>query len=133
MIGYLGEIVFETSSEKARTFFNLSRKTSGRWEAHNLHGRKPELEFSGPDLTVIDFSMRLDMALGINPAEEISEIRTAIEDGAVLPLVMAGDYIGDFVIEDMNETWSYVDNQGNLLVAEIKLKIKEYVADEPGS
>ena len=133
MIGYLGDIVFEVSLEKARTFRGFSRKTTGRWATHNLHGKKPELEFSGPDVAEIRFSMRLDAFYGVDPGAETDRILRAVAEGVVLPLSLADEYRGDFVITEVTEEWRHVDNRGRVIVSDLTIRIKEYADNEPGN
>lgn len=124
--------MFEVSSEKIRTFHALNRKTTGRWATHNLHGKKPELEFSGPDAAEIRFSMRLDASYGVDPEKETGRLRDAVSDGTVLPLSLADEYKGDFVVTEVTEDWRHVDNRGRVIVSDVTIRIKEYADNEPG-
>ena len=66
----LGNIVFEVSSRKVRTFRDLKRTHKARFATHNLIGNKPMLEYIGPDVAEITFTMQLSASLGINPTAE---------------------------------------------------------------
>ena len=88
MIGTLGDVVFETSSEKIRTFDNMKRDGSARWTAHEVMSNKPVLEFIGPDIEQISFSMRLDVALGINPTAELETLREVRDKGEAVKLIL---------------------------------------------
>lgn len=126
MIGYLGSIVFTVSAENVKTFDSMQRSGSVRWSEHAIHGKKPVLEFVGPNADSLRFTMRLDVALGVNPIEEIKEMRQLMNDGEVLPLVLAEKYVSDFAIESIDDSWLHVDNRGNILVADISVSLKEY-------
>ena len=47
MIGSLGEVVFEVSDEKVRTFRDFQIQRSAKYSEHAIHGRKGLLEFTG--------------------------------------------------------------------------------------
>ena len=49
-VGSMGDIPFVVSYGKIRTFSDYGRSVSGRWTKHDLIGRKPVLEFLGPDV-----------------------------------------------------------------------------------
>lgn len=125
MIGTLGNAVFQASADKVYTFFGLGRSSNARYEEHAVIAQKPVLELIGPGLEQISFSMRFDVALGINPIEEINRLREARDTGAVLPLTIGGNFLGDWVIEGISEDWRNIDSQGKLLVAIVQVSIKE--------
>ena len=132
MIGTLGNIVFETSNEKIRTFDNMKRAGSARWATHEIMNNKPVLEFIGPDVEQISFSMRLDVSLGINPAAELETLRGVRDKGEAVKLVLEGKPVTEhkWVIENLSENWERIDNQGRLLVATVDVSLKEYVPPE---
>jgi hypothetical protein len=129
MIGSFGPIVFETSTNRIRTFDNFQRSGSVRWATHELMGRKPVREFLGPGVEQISFTIRLDVALGINPANDLAVLRIMRDEGMDFPLILNGRPLtigSTWVIESMNETWLHIDNRGRLLVAEVELTLSEY-------
>ena len=81
MIGAIGDeklnniIVFSVSSDKVLTFDNFEQTSSIRLGEHEIHLQKPKIEFLGPDLDTITFTMHFDVALGINPMAEIEKLR----------------------------------------------------------
>lgn len=128
MIGTLGDTVFTVSTDRVFTFRGLSRSGAPRIEEHAVIGRKPVLEFSGPGLEQVTFSIRLDAFLGVNPMEEIKQIRSARDLGKIQSLVIAGEYWGRWIIMSAEETHSRHDGSGRLIVADISITLKE-VAD----
>ncbi|GEA17734.1 phage tail protein [Moorella sp. E306M] len=134
MIGSLGPVVFETSSEKLRTFDNFKRSGSGRWARHEIMHQKPKREFLGPGDEQISFTVRFDVAFGVNPADEIFVLRFLRDQGIAVPLVLNGrpvSYESLWVIETINESWTKIDNRGRLLAAEVELTLSEYVPPPP--
>lgn len=127
MIGTLGKVVFEASEDLVRTFQDLQRSNSARYHEHTVIGKKPVLEFLGPGLDQITFSIRLDVALGIYPNKEITALKDNQNRGDRLQLVIGGHLFGDFVIEQLSDTRQRHDNKGNCLVATVNLTLKESV------
>ncbi len=66
MIGTFGDVTFEVSSDKVRTFSDMKRSGSSRLASHDLIGRKPLLEFGGPGLETLTFNMALSAFLGLD-------------------------------------------------------------------
>src|SRR5690606_27582368 len=123
MIGTLGDVVFEASTEKVLTFNGFQRTGDSRIEEHAVIGRKPVPEFVWPSLETVSLSIRLDAALGINPRDEIKKHRDARDAGAILQLTIGGDFLGDWVISKLAEEHRRIDNRGNVLVAEVSLSL----------
>lgn len=127
MIGTLGTITFKVSADTIRTFTNLSRTGSARFQQHDVIGQKPVLEFIGPDLDAVTLPVRLDVKYGIKPLAEIDSMREAMTTGERLSFLVGGKFLGDFVIESIADTWETTDNRGNLLKATVSLSLKESV------
>lgn len=125
MIGTLGNAVFEVSSERVFTFRDFARSGSPRIEEHNVIGRKPALEYVGPGLDQIAFTIRLDAFLGVSPLNELEKIREAKDLAQELPLTIGGRYLGRWVIVQMDESHKRHDSAGRLLVADVTLTLRE--------
>jgi len=130
MIGSFGNLVFETSSKKLLTFDNFKRKGFAVFAEHAVLDKKPRLEHTGSGLDEISFTVRLDAALGLNPAEELNKIREVLAKGDEQKLIFNGKVLGDFALTDLDEDWTVVDNKGRLIVAVIALTIKEFVSGD---
>lgn len=129
MIGYFGNTVFETSSQRVFTFRGMSVSSQARYATHELIGKKPLLEFIGPGLKTVSLPIRLDLSLGVNPLEEINNLAAVRDAGEALPLVIGENYIGDFVLKSMSEDHRHLSNTGVLIVADITLSLEEYADD----
>lgn len=129
MIGHWGKyIVFSVSDKKILTFRNFSQNVQGRWETHNIIGKKPRLEFQGPDLREIEMEIRLDAEYGVKPRKLLTKIERAVQNGMAEKLVIGGKAIGKnkFVIKSVSETWDCIFNRGELAVANVTLSLAEY-------
>jgi len=126
MLATLGDIVFEASSELVRTFSDAQHTTSGRWTAHEVIGQKPAQEFGGPALRTLSLAIRLDSALGVDPEAEAAILRTAVEEGEVLPLLLGGEVCGDWIAKEMSEAWRNIGADGQIGVIDVNLALEEY-------
>ncbi len=130
-IGTLGDIAFEVSAEKVRTFDRLRRRGGARFATHDVLGKKPVKEFIGPGLESIGFSMFFSVSAGLNPQNEIKKLRELRDKGVPLELVIGGAAVSEnlWVIEEVSEDWGPVDNKGNLLFARVDVDLQEYPRD----
>lgn len=128
-IGSLGKVVFETSEKKIRTFFDLKRSASARIGTHDLIGKKPILEFVGPGLEQISMNVRLDVSLGLNPADELKVLREMRDKGEIAKFILNGEPVTEnyWLIEQISEDHRQIDNKGRLLIADLSITMKEYV------
>jgi phage protein U len=129
-LGSFGRFVFETGvhgvGAKIRTWQQFKRKGVARFAEHNVLGAKPKLEFEGAGLEEIDIKVKLDVQLGLNPKEEIDILRAIRNAGKEQALIIAGKSLGKFVLFSTEEDWLVTDNRGNLLRADVTMKLKEY-------
>lgn len=129
MIGSLGEVVFEVSSESIRTFRDLSMQRGAKYATHEVHGGKTLLEFTGFAPISAALTVRLDAALGLNPAEELEALRELLSRHEAVPFILDGTPQGDhlWVLESLDEKHEVLNSTGALIVAEVSLTLKEYV------
>lgn len=127
-IGTLGNVAFEVSIDKIRTFDDFRRRGSARWGIHDVIGKKPVPEFIGPDLEKIRFSMQFSAAHGLNPRVEINKLRDLRDKGEPQELIVGGAPVGEnlWIIEELSDHWRRLNNQGALLFAEVDVELKEY-------
>jgi len=127
MIGTFGNIVFETSSSKIRTFEEFKRKGSAMFSEHPVLEGKPKLQHLGTSLDEISFSITFNVALGIDPREEINKLQEIKNIGDEKKLIIGRDVLGSFVLTELSESWDKIDSRGNLLLARVDLSLKEFV------
>jgi phage protein U len=128
MIGTFGDVVFTASSDKVNTFDNLQRSTAARWAIHEPHLGYPVPEYLGPGQDSITFTMRFDVTLGVNPREEMDRLLTYARIGYASELTIGGKGlgVGQWYVESVGQTWTVVDNRGNLLAGTVDVTLKEY-------
>jgi len=125
MIGTFGDIAFQVNADKVFTFDDFKKTLKAGFARHRVIGKKPVIEYTGPDLDTISFSIRLDVSLRSVPADEIKKLETLLGEGVEKNLIVGNTRLGRFVLTDLDETWTKVDSQGNLLAAIIDLKLLE--------
>lgn len=86
-VGSMGDIPFVVTYGKIRTFSDYGRSGSGRWAKHDLIGRKPVMEFLGPDVEKVSMKIQLRTDHGINPESELGRLRKMRDTGAVFPFI----------------------------------------------
>ena len=125
-IGSFGETTFKVSRFELRTFRDLRRNTKSRFAKHALLNQKPQLEFLGRDLTEITFKVQLLKSMGVDVAYEADKLRWYCEKGGDYALVIGGEVIGRFVVEQVSETAQVVNGNGEIMVEELELTLREY-------
>jgi len=128
LVGTFGEIVFEVSHDRVRTFDNFSRSGSGRWATHEAYHQKPLPEFLGPGQEEISFSIRLSAFHGVNPKEELARMRKMRDSGEAFELIIGGELVGDnlWILESLREQSSTYTGDGKTLIANAEITLKEY-------
>lgn len=126
-IGSFGNTTFKVSRFELRTFRDLRRTTKSRFAKHDLLNQKPQLEFIGQDLTEITFKVQLLKSMGVDVAYEADKLRWYCEKGGDYALVIGGEVIGRFVVEQVSETAQVVNGNGEIMVEELELTLREYV------
>ena len=122
VIGSLGDVVFEVSSETVKSFDNYKRVNSSRWASHDIIGKKPVKEYLGPGLIEVGFSIKLSVFLGVSPEKELDALRGYCENGEIVKFIinkfqfLIGNLIIDYISNLPN---SYIKFQfliGNLII-----------------
>lgn len=128
--GTLGDgdtkVTFEVSADLVRTWTDLKRSGGARWATHEVFAGKPVKEFIGPGLDTISMSVRLDADRGVKPRDELRNLRSLRDTGAVNQLVIGGELAGDYVLRELSEDLRRFDAKGALLVAIVELSLEEY-------
>ena len=128
-LGSLGDIPFEVSSEKVRTFDELNRSGSARFAYHNRQGSKELSEFLGASLEDITMQIRLSVTSSVNPANEMKALRKIRDEGTAVLFVLDGEPQGDgyWNIVSLNEEHKVVDRRGRTLLLDVSVTLKEYL------
>lgn len=131
-VGSMGDIPFVVSYGKIRTFSDYGRSGSGRWAKHDLIGRKPVMEFLGPDVEKVSMKIQLRTDHGINPESELERLRKMRDTGAVFPFILGGVPVSDnyWLLEDIGENVSYWRAGGKILSVSVDITLTEYSTEE---
>lgn len=123
MFAQLGKIQFDV----LKTFSDFTEKASAVYAEHVLLDGKPRLQRTGSSLNEISLSMMFHNAF-CNPKSEIESLKTARDNGEVLPLLWGnGEVEGDFVITDLEIVREEAGPEGSIVAAGVSLQLKEYV------
>ena len=129
VIGALGNISFAVSSRQIRTFDNMIWKSSARYATHERHLLPPLLEYVGGSVVEISMDMVFSVFLKTNPHTEIAKLLAAERNGTAMFLVIGRRILGRnrWIAESTNKKLERFDDRGNLLVASVNVKLKEYL------
>ena len=125
-LAVFGPLTFEVNADLVRTWQTAKRAASARWATHDVYAGKPKKEFIGPGLAKITLDVRLDIERGVIPRDELRQMRDMMNTGAVNQFTVGGTFVGDFSLDNVDETWSRVDHDGVLTVAVVALTLEEY-------
>ena len=67
MIGYFGDVIFETSDRRICTFNSMKRSISASYSEHKRYKKKSEREFEGPKNQTVSFKMKFVAGHGVKP------------------------------------------------------------------
>ncbi|MFJ7407116.1 MULTISPECIES: phage tail protein [unclassified Lysinibacillus] len=128
-IGSFGDVIFEVSTNKLLTFNDLEKKSSAKWNEHDIQGNKAKLEFNGPGLIDISYRILLRAEHGINPLKEIAKLEGMQNKGEAHHFILGQKPIAPnkFVIADVSSGLRNIDPNGNVFSAEVTVSLKEYV------
>jgi phage protein U len=123
MIGTLGTVVFEASSESIRTFNGLSITRTARFATHELYNQRPVVEYLGEALETATLTVRFDVSAGLNPRSELAGLKAILDSGQPNDLIIGDANMGSFVLESITETHRVIDGTGMLLVADVSMNL----------
>lgn len=122
MYAQLGEIQFDGLIG----FDSLDQASSANFAEHAVIQGKPRLQKVGDNLDEVKASFSLHSRFCV-PEDEIAKLRTAMNDGEVLPFVTgAGDVIGSFVITDLAVKPDQTDKDGKYISVSVDVTLKEF-------
>jgi len=129
VIGSWGDFVFEVSGDIAKTFQELTEKSSGRWTEHETINTAPLSEFLGPGLDELELSIIFTKMLGVEPQEEYDAFREAVRKGEYNPLILGGIPLsGNFwrINSIAGSSTTFGPRDGEIMWMEFSVTAKEY-------
>ncbi len=131
MFASLGDYEFEVSVYNLATFTDLKFTNSAQYQEHKIIGRKGLLEFTGLNASTCSLNIHLEYGLAEDLYGTIDYFYQAMNDGEALLFMLGNDVMGEgfWVIESMNESYQEISARGDVIVADLSLTMKEYLAD----
>lgn len=129
MIGYLGDMEFTASDRKLFTIKDLKISNRASYARHAIAGGKEEIELVGKGAKSVSFSMTFHASLSQDPAEGLALLRAALDDAQPLGLVIGDAYLGDYVLESIDETWETIGPKGEVISAVAAVSLLEFTED----
>ena len=131
MIGFYGDIIFETSDERILNFSGFTRNSSSEWATHRAIGRKPASEFIGPNLDTISFTVHLSAKYGVKPQHEMDRWLIKSRDGMVDTLVIGNKALGvdKWKVVSVSQMWNVILNKGEVFSGDVDIELEEYVEE----
>lgn len=126
VVGSLGELPFVCSRDFVLTPNAVSRSHSARWGKHDIIGKKPVLEYIGPELSTVSLSIRFDTTLGVPPALGLLRLKKMLENKKYKTLIMGGEYLGKYVIKSVSEERKFFTGAGVCFIAEATIELEEW-------
>lgn len=128
MIGYFGDIIFETSDEKICNFNDFKQAASANYSEHSRYRKKSEREFISPNNEGVSFTMKIRAGHGVRPRIMKDKLIKYCESGKVCPLVIGGHKIGGgkWTVDSIDANFKEVWNRGELVSVEIAVTATEY-------
>ena len=128
-VGNWGPLVFSVTGIRASSFSQISLKSSGRWEQHELINAAPLSQFLGPDLDEIELTMIFSRMLTMEPRAEFEAMRQFVRRGIHFPLLLQGipQSMTTWYCEEITgESKVFAPRTGDILWLEITAIFKEY-------
>jgi phage protein U len=130
IIGCFGALIFECSRRKVHTFFDLKVSNSARYAQHDVHLQTPILEFTGPGLSEVSFSMNFNKQWNADPFVTLTVLRMYNKVGVVAPLLVGNRPISLglnlWVVTQVSEDHKFFTREGVLQGAQVNVSLKEY-------
>jgi phage protein U len=129
IIGSWGDFVFEVSGSNAKTFQELSQKSSGRWAEHETINTAPLSEFLGPGLDELEISIIFTTMLGVDPQKSYEALRAAVRKGEYYPLILGGFPLSENLwrfTEIAGDSTVFGPRDGETMWMELNVTAKEY-------
>lgn len=129
MIGSIGDVTFETSSQRIRTLFDMKRTGAVRLAQHERMNEKAITEFVGKGLENMSFSMQLARYMGVDPDKEAERLREYRDNGTPLLFMLNNKVVGEnkWLIESISEEVERFGRDGEILSMNVELSLSEYV------
>ena len=102
MIGYFGDIIFETSDKKICNFNDFKQAASANYSEHSRYRKKSEREFISPNNEGVSFTMKIRAGHGVRPRimKDISTHALTEGDNFLFHLFSIDSYISTHALTE---------------------------------
>ena len=127
MFAQLGDIQFDLI-----TYFDgINSTVTYNYAEHERINNKTLLQFMGENLQEFTIKLNLHSSFCV-PEDEILKIRTKAQLGKPLKFIKGnGEYVGAFVISQIQKTTEQTSPEGDLIAIQVELQLKEYAGKIP--
>ena len=127
MFAQLGDIQFDLI-----TYFDgINSTVTYNYAEHERINNKTLLQFMGENLQEFTIKLNLQSNFCV-PEDEILKIRTEAKLGKPLKFIKGnGEYVGAFVISQIQKTTEQTSPEGDLIAIQVELQLKEYAGKIP--
>ncbi len=127
MFAQLGDIQFDLI-----TYFDgINDTVSYNYAEHERINNKTLLQYMGESLQEYTIKLNLHTTF-CTPEDEILKIREAAKLGKPLKFIKGnGEYLGAFVIGQIQKTVEQTSPEGDLIAIQVELQLKEYAGKIP--
>jgi phage protein U len=129
-LGSIGDVTFETSSMKIRTFQQITSASEAKYTDHEVINQKPVSEFTGLELDEKEIQITLDGSLGVDPLEEVKKLREMRDSGEPYRVILFGEICGDYTVRSIDEEYKHTIKNRPLII-KLTLSIKEHITTVP--
>lgn len=130
LLGIFGPIIFECSRKKVLIFDDVKVNSSSRFAQQDVHMQMPILEFTGPGLMEVSFTMNLNRQWNTDPFNSLMLLRQFNKGGYVAPLLIGRRPIAIgfnlWVLRSVGEEHKWFTRHGELFGASVDVKLSEY-------
>ena len=129
MIGTMFGMVFEVKDDGILTFRDLSGSAGADWASHDIIGRKPMAQWTGPKARTYTVTIVLMAKYGVRPRATLERLQRYAESGAVDWFVVGSAPLtpNQMKINSVSDSWDVVLNRGELVQCTVELELEEYL------
>lgn len=130
IVGCLGDLIFQVSSDTVLTVSNFVESASTRYAIHQRHNNSACLEYTGMDPDQLIFDIELSEYLGVYPQSAINILWGYIRSGQPVSMVLGRIVYGKWrwVIKSMAIKMKHTDKDGTWTHCTVSVTLMEYLA-----
>ena len=129
MIGVYGPIFF-TPGNPVTTFDNMKKTVTARWGEHEVWLGMPLLEYAGPKLIEVSFTMELIKPFTMDPMGAVTILEGMMDSATPAPLIVGmkpmGRGMSMFVMTSLSSQPKFFYRGGEWMGCSVEVQLKEY-------